>query len=128
MEAALSLAKGDMRKALNLLQCTWMAYGNITGDTVYSCAGHPLRSEIEAGVSAMLTKPIKAAVQEVDDMRSLKSYAAQEVLEDVHLYLADCTWYLAPYYCETICLHKLFLPRIIIMTISNCDVGGTRFC
>ncbi|OQV24040.1 Replication factor C subunit 5 [Hypsibius exemplaris] len=89
MAAALHLAKGDMRKALNLLQCTWMAYGEISGDTVYSCAGHPLKTEIEKAVTSMMNLPLNEAVQEIDELRTMKSYAVQDILEDVHDYLAD---------------------------------------
>ena len=89
IEAILQLAKGDMRKSLNLLQCTFMAYEKVSSDTVYSCAGHPLRAEIEAAVSAMMNKPLSEAVQEVDELRSLKSYAVQDILENIHSYFAD---------------------------------------
>ncbi|GAU87590.1 hypothetical protein RvY_00415 [Ramazzottius varieornatus] len=89
MDAALILAKGDMRKALNLLQCTLMAYNKISGDAVFSCAGHPLRSEIEKAVVAMMNLPLSEAVAEVDELRTMKSYAAQDVLQDIHSYLAD---------------------------------------
>ena len=89
MEAALVLAKGDMRKALNLLQCTFMAYNKINSDAVFSCAGHPLRSEIEKAVFSMLNLPLSEAVAEVDELRTMKSYAVQDVLQDVHTYLAD---------------------------------------
>ena len=90
MAAGLHLANGDMRKALNLLQCTWMAYGEITGDTVYSCAGRPLKDEIEKAVTSMMNLPLSEAVQEIDELRTMKSYAVQDVLEDIHDYLADC--------------------------------------
>lgn len=35
-----------MRKVLNTLQSTWMAYRDVTEDNVYTCVGHPLRSDI----------------------------------------------------------------------------------
>ncbi|XP_055357733.1 replication factor C subunit 5-like [Paramacrobiotus metropolitanus] len=89
MNAILSLAKGDMRKALNLLQCTWMAYANITADNVYSCAGHPLQSEIETAVTTMMNKPFSEAADEVDDLRTGKCYAVQDILENIHSFVGE---------------------------------------
>lgn len=50
----MTLAKGDMRKVLNVLQSTWMAYKNVTEDTVYTCVGHPLKSDIKNIIHKLL--------------------------------------------------------------------------
>jgi len=39
MKAVVSLANGDMRKALNILQSTSMAHEEVNEDTVYTCTG-----------------------------------------------------------------------------------------
>ena len=39
MKALVTLASGDMRKALNILQSTSMAHPEVTEDTVYTCTG-----------------------------------------------------------------------------------------
>lgn len=46
IKALLALSGGDMRKVLNTLQSTWLAYRDVTEDNVYTCVGHPLRSDI----------------------------------------------------------------------------------
>lgn len=58
-KALLTLANGDMRKVLNVLQSTWLAYKNVTEDTVYTCVGHPLKSDIENIVKWLLNEDIK---------------------------------------------------------------------
>lgn len=45
--ALIKLANGDMRKVLNVLQSTWMAYKSITEETVYLCVGHPTPNDIK---------------------------------------------------------------------------------
>merc|ERR1719410_252682 len=45
-ESLMRLAQGDMRKVLNILQSCNMAFGKVTEDNVYTCVGHPLRSDI----------------------------------------------------------------------------------
>lgn len=47
-KALIKLANGDMRKVLNVLQSTWMAYKNVTEENVYNCVGHPTPSNIKA--------------------------------------------------------------------------------
>lgn len=55
-KALLTLANGDMRKVLNVLQSTWLAYKNVTEDNVYTCVGHPLKSDIENIVKWLLNE------------------------------------------------------------------------
>lgn len=47
-KALIKLANGDMRKVLNVLQSTWMAYKDITEETVYWCVGHPTTNDIKS--------------------------------------------------------------------------------
>lgn len=51
----LTLAKGDMRKVLNVLQSTSMAFDVVNEDNVYTCVGYPLRSEIEHVLQTLLS-------------------------------------------------------------------------
>jgi replication factor C subunit 3/5 len=52
--ALLKLSKGDMRRALNVLQACHAAYDS-TGETeVYSCTGNPHPADIETIVNSML--------------------------------------------------------------------------
>lgn len=46
MKALLALSGGDMRKILNTLQSTWLAYKKVNENNVYTCVGHPLRNDI----------------------------------------------------------------------------------
>lgn len=53
--ALLTLAKGDMRKVLNVLQSTVMAFDKVNEDNVYTCVGYPLRQDIEQILKALLS-------------------------------------------------------------------------
>lgn len=60
-QALLKLTKGDMRRALNVLQACHAAY-EITGETeVYNCTGNPHPSDIETIVNSMLTDEFTTA-------------------------------------------------------------------
>ena len=57
----LKLTKGDMRRALNVLQACHAAY-DITSETeVYNCTGNPHPSDIETVVNSMLTDEFTTA-------------------------------------------------------------------
>ena len=42
LEACVRLGNGDMRRCLNVLQSTHMAFGEVTEQKVYQCVGAPL--------------------------------------------------------------------------------------
>ena len=53
-EALLKLSKGDMRRALNVLQACHAAY-ELTGQAeIYNCTGNPQPADIETIVNSML--------------------------------------------------------------------------
>lgn len=53
-KALITLSKGDMRKVLNVLQSTSMAFATVDEDSVYTCVGHPLRRDIEKILETLL--------------------------------------------------------------------------
>ena len=52
----MTLSGGDMRRVINVLQSTWLAYGSITEENVYSCVGHPLPVDIRNIVNWLLNE------------------------------------------------------------------------
>lgn len=62
-QALLKLTKGDMRRALNVLQACHAAY-DLTGEAeVYNCTGNPHPSDIETVVNSMLTDEFTTAYE-----------------------------------------------------------------
>ncbi|XP_077571535.1 replication factor C subunit 5 [Stigmatopora nigra] len=85
MKAIVTLSSGDMRRSLNILQCTSMAYDQVTEDTVYTCTGHPLRSDIANILDWSLNKDFTTAYKEILALKTLKGLALQDILTEVHL-------------------------------------------
>ncbi|XP_021922630.1 replication factor C subunit 5 isoform X2 [Zootermopsis nevadensis] len=85
--ALLTLAQGDMRKALNILQSTSMAYKEVTGDNVYTCVGHPLKNDISNIVKWLLNEDFSSAYKKIQTLRTAKGLALQDILTEVHLYI-----------------------------------------
>lgn len=87
MKALVTLATGDMRKALNVLQTTSMAYDEVNEDNVYTCVGHPLRRDIESIVDWVLNENYTTAFNNVMKLKTAKGLALEDILTDVHTYV-----------------------------------------
>ncbi|XP_037337979.2 replication factor C subunit 5 isoform X1 [Pungitius pungitius] len=94
MKAIVTLSSGDMRRSLNILQSTSMAYGKVTEDTVYTCTGHPLRSDIANILDWSLNKDFTTAYKrilgdtpqkQILQLKTLKGLALNDILTEVHL-------------------------------------------
>lgn len=53
-KALIKLSGGDMRRVLNVLQCTYMSFGELTAENVYRCCGQPTEQEMEEIRSALM--------------------------------------------------------------------------
>ena len=61
--ALLKLSKGDMRRALNVLQACHAAYERVGETEVYTCTGSPHPADIEAIVNSMLSEEFTTSLQ-----------------------------------------------------------------
>jgi len=86
-EALIRLAKGDMRKVINILQSCSMAFDEVSEDTVYTCVGHPLRSDIVNIVTWSLNESFSYAYANIDKLRTMKGLSLQDIITEVHLYI-----------------------------------------
>lgn len=87
MEALVTLAKGDMRKALNVLQSTSMAHSEVNEDTVYTCTGNPKRQDIENVLEWILNDDYQTSYRKVMDLKADRGIALHDLLYELHLYV-----------------------------------------
>jgi len=86
-EALIRLAKGDMRKVINILQSCAMAFDVVDEDTVYTCVGHPLRRDITNIMQWSLNESFTSAYAKIEELRTLKGLSLQDIITEVHLYI-----------------------------------------
>ncbi|XP_017477172.1 PREDICTED: replication factor C subunit 5-like [Rhagoletis zephyria] len=87
-KALMTLSKGDMRKVLNVLQSTSMAFDVVNEDNVYTCVGHPLRSDIERTLQTLLsTEGFEEAYDEIHRIKSVRGLALSDILTELHLFV-----------------------------------------
>ncbi|CAH4028482.1 replication factor C subunit 5 [Pieris brassicae] len=85
IKALLTLSGGDMRKVLNTLQSTWLAYRDVTEDNVYTCVGHPLRSDINSILNWLLNEnDFATSFQHIQDLKIAKGLALGDILTEIH--------------------------------------------
>ncbi|KAJ1446649.1 replication factor C subunit 5 [Pelagophyceae sp. CCMP2097] len=83
LEALLELGCGDMRRILNILQATSVAYPDeITYDSLFVVTGNPLPSDIDAIYAALLNETFKDARRRCEVLCATRGYALADV---VHL-------------------------------------------
>lgn len=64
LNALIQLSQGDMRRALNTLQSTALAFGeDVTEENVYACVGQPQPRQVRQTVEWMLEEDIQTAFQ-----------------------------------------------------------------
>ena len=71
--ALLKLSKGDMRRALNVLQACHAAYDTTDEMAVYTCTGNPHPSDIELVVNSMMTDEFGTCYQSAVNSVCLRS-------------------------------------------------------
>lgn len=85
--ALITLSGGDMRKVLNVLQSTWLAFGSVTEENVYACVGHPLPIDIKNIVNWLLNETYETCYSKIQDIKLKKGLALQDILTEVHLFV-----------------------------------------
>lgn len=86
-QALITLSGGDMRKVLNVLQSTWLAFGAVTEENVYSCVGHPLPIDIKNILNWLLNESYELCYCKIQDMKLRKGLALQDILTQLHLFV-----------------------------------------
>ncbi|EIW79410.1 DNA replication factor [Coniophora puteana RWD-64-598 SS2] len=86
-EALLKLSKGDMRRALNVLQACHAAYDSIGETEVYNCTGNPHPRDIESIVNSMLSDEFTTSYQMINQMKTERGLALQDLLSGAFEYV-----------------------------------------
>jgi replication factor C subunit 3/5 len=83
LETIVKLSQGDMRKCLNILQSTHMAYGVVTAETVYACTGKPSKSDMRDVVTWLVNEDFATAVQRLSQAQQTKGLALQDIVTEL---------------------------------------------
>eukprot|EP00742_Colponemidia_sp_Colp-10_P008278 GILJ01008952.1.p1 GENE.GILJ01008952.1~~GILJ01008952.1.p1 ORF type:complete len:334 (+),score=52.34 GILJ01008952.1:35-1036(+) len=84
LEAVVKLSGGDMRKVLNIMQSTSMAFDEMTEEAVYLCTGNPLPIHIEQIVSWLMNERFSVALNHISTLKTLQGLALTDMLKGIH--------------------------------------------
>ncbi|KAI0317155.1 P-loop containing nucleoside triphosphate hydrolase protein [Amylostereum chailletii] len=85
--ALLKLSKGDMRRALNVLQACHAAYDQTDESEVYACTGNPHPSDIETVVNSMLADEFLTSYKLINSLKTERGLALQDLLIGTYEYV-----------------------------------------
>ncbi len=90
-KALLSLAGGDMRRVLNLLQTTQMAYPEVNEETVYLTAGAAMPNVIKHLLSVLLNSSFNESYDILLKTITDYGYALCDIITEISILIVDIT-------------------------------------
>jgi len=88
MELLLKMAEGDMRRSLNILQASHMAFGNVSEEIVYKVTGRPRGSDIDQMITWLTNRDIRSCIKLIQEMMIKNGTALNDVITDIHEQIA----------------------------------------
>jgi len=88
-EAILELACGDLRRVLNLLQSSSMAYKKVDEEAVYLTAGAALPAVIDDLFNSLMQDSFPVAYKKVQEATKLNGYALVDIVTKMSILLAE---------------------------------------
>ncbi|XP_043271085.1 replication factor C subunit 5 [Venturia canescens] len=83
-KALMTLSGGDMRRVINILQSTWLAFGSVTEENVYACVGHPLPVDIKNILNWLLNETYENTYNKIKELKIQKGLALQDIITELH--------------------------------------------
>ncbi|CAI2375512.1 unnamed protein product [Moneuplotes crassus] len=83
-DAIVKLAKGDMRKVLNILESGSLAHSKITSDDIYNCTGKPSEKEILMILKSLCKDNFSDSLNTVLKIKNASGLTLDDILNDLH--------------------------------------------
>ncbi|KAI0766074.1 P-loop containing nucleoside triphosphate hydrolase protein [Irpex lacteus] len=88
-QALLKLSKGDMRRALNVLQACHAAYDLIGETEVYDCTGTPQPVDVATIVNSMFSDEFTTSYKMISTLKTERGLALQDLLNGAYEYIEE---------------------------------------
>lgn len=69
------------------MQSCALAFDKVDENNVYTCVGHPLKSDIRDIVTWMLNEPFSTAYKNTLELKTLKGLSLQDIVSEVHHFI-----------------------------------------
>lgn len=104
LNAAFKLCNGDMRRCLNTIQASSLAYGEVTERTIYQCTGNPTPQDVRQIVEAMVGSEFDVAWEKCSAVVEESGASVVDLVREVHSYVIRMD---LPVESKCFCLMKL---------------------
>jgi len=84
MNALVELGNGDMRKYLNILQSTSMAFKQMDGAAIYACTGNPDPDFIVRMTELLLTGNFREIYTQLTTEKMHRGYSLTDIIRELH--------------------------------------------
>lgn len=120
----LKIAKGDMRKVLNILQSTSMSYTVINNINVSNCAGYPLSQHMDEIYSTLIHDSFINAYKNIIKIVHEHGYSTSDILTELTTRLLNKE----NKENDESLLKKIINMREIEMNLTSCTNEPTQIC
>jgi replication factor C subunit 3/5 len=83
IDAIIKLARGDMRKIYNLLQSTYISYGEINENNVYQCMIYPNPNDMQELFKKLLNGSLDDNIKALIILKEEKSIGLNEIIDEL---------------------------------------------
>ncbi|KAI5480872.1 replication factor C subunit 3 [Pseudohyphozyma bogoriensis] len=87
-QALLKLSRGDMRRALNVLQACHAAYELTDEAAIFNCTGNPQPADIDEIMRSMMNDSFETSYHHISTLKAEKGLALQDIITGVYDYVA----------------------------------------
>jgi replication factor C subunit 3/5 len=89
LETIIKRSRGDMRKVLNILQSTNMAYDVINEKNVNNCVGCPQKAHMKKIINLLIDDSFKDAYNKINKLKITHSLSLCDIISELHDILFD---------------------------------------
>lgn len=91
IKTIIKVSSGDMRKVLNILQASHMAYDTITDNDVINIIGHITKTDLEVIIENLFNpvKTFKSAFDTINKIKVDNGYSVNDILYELSDYILD---------------------------------------
>lgn len=91
-KAIVKLAKGDMRKVMNILESCSLTYKEIPLAKIYEVTGRPSPTDVDQIFNALTNDDYRSALSLFNEVKTSKSLALEDIVRDLHKCVMECSF------------------------------------
>jgi|AntRauTorckE6833_2_1112554.scaffolds.fasta_scaffold34901_2 replication factor C subunit 3/5 len=84
IETVIKRSHGDMRKVLNILQSTNMAYNIVNSKNINNCLGYPQKNHVNIIIDSLINKNFQVGYHTIYELKEQEGLALTDIVHEIH--------------------------------------------